>query len=407
MAVRHHDIRRGASFLIMDDSVDIVVVGHLCLDLIPRLSSSDLHFAPGRMIELGAATFVTGGAVANTGLALHTLGMRARLVGKIGDDLFGTAVRQIITAHGAGLADDLVNAPGEATSYTIVLSPPNTDRMFLYAPGCNATFRADDVPDTALHGARLMHFGYPTLMERMWQHGGAELATLFMRARRHGLLTSLDLAMPELDSAPARADWRMLFAAVLPFVDLFMPSVEELLALLRPATFARLAAAGGALLDRVTPELVSDLSAELLQLGANIVMIKLGHRGLYLRTAAAETLASMRHGPSFDVRAWASRERWIAPYDVQVAGTTGAGDAAIAGLLMALLRGMPPDAALAAASAVAACCVEASDATSGVRPWPQTQARMANWTRMPRRLDAPGWRWDAEYALWVGPHDRS
>ncbi len=149
----------------MDDSVDIVVAGHLCLDIIPHVVSSDVQFAPGRMVELGAAVFATGGAVANTGLALHTLGMRARLVGKIGTDVFGTVVQQIINAHGANLADNLVTAPGEATSYTIVLSPPNTDRMFLYAPGCNATFRAADVSDAMLQGARLMHFGYPTIME--------------------------------------------------------------------------------------------------------------------------------------------------------------------------------------------------------------------------------------------------
>jgi sugar/nucleoside kinase (ribokinase family) len=389
----------------MNDPADILVAGHLCLDIIPRLSSSDLHIAPGRMVELGAAMFATGGAVANTGLALHTLGVPVRLVGKIGDDLFGMAVRQIVDAHGAGLADNLVIAPGEATSYTLVLSPPDTDRMFLYAPGCNATFCAADVSDAALHGARLMHFGYPPTMERMWQHGGAELLALFERAKRHGLTTSLDLAMPELGSAPARADWRAIFAAVLPLVDLFAPSVEELLALLRPATFARLAAAGGALLDHVTPDLLSSLGAELLQLGANIVMLKLGHRGLYMRTAGAEQLARMGKAAPADAAAWADRERWVAPYDVHVAGTTGAGDAAIAGLLMALLRGMPPNEALDAASAVAACCVEASDAIGGVRPWPETQARMADCPRLPLPLDAPGWRWHAEQALWVGPHE--
>ncbi len=242
----------------------------------------------------------------------------------------------------------------------------------------------------------------------MWQHNGAELVSLFKRAKRYSLTTSLDLAMPELGSATARADWHALFATVLPFVDLFVPSIEELLVLLRPAIFAQLVAAGGALLDHVTPVLLSEISAELLDLGAKIVMIKLGPRGLYLRTTNTAALGMMGAAAPVDAAAWANHECWIAPYDVQVAGTTGAGDAAIAGFLMALLRGMKPERALSAASAVAACCVEASDATSGVRPWPETQARSAaGWPQLPLLLDAPGWRWDAEGVLWSGPGDRA
>lgn len=40
----------------------------------------------------------------------------------------------------------------------------------------------------------------------------------------------------------------------------------------------------------------------------------------------------------------------------------GAGDAAYAGLLAAMLRGLPPQAAAEMACAVGACCVEAPDA---------------------------------------------
>ena len=252
-----------------------------------------------------------------------------------------------------------------------------------------------------------MHCGYPPIMDHMWQDGGAELVDLFKRAKRHGLLTSLDLAMPELGSATTRADWRAIIATALPFVDIFVPSIEELLVLLRPATFTQLAAAGGALLDHVTPDLVSDLGTELLRLGAKIVVLKLGHRGLYLRTSGATTLACMGDAAPTDATAWASREYWVAPYDVQVAGTTGAGDAAIAGFLMALLRGMSPYEALAAASVVAACSLEAADAVSGVRSWAETQVRMENWPRLPLALDAPGWRWEAERALWVGQYDQA
>ena len=61
-------------------------------------------------------------------------------------------------------------------------------------------------------------------------------------------------------------------------------------------------------------------------------------------------------------------------------GTTGAGDATIAGFLTALLRDVPPERALAIAAAVGACNVEAADAVSGVRSWEETLARIdAGW----------------------------
>ena len=58
-----------------------------------------------------------------------------------------------------------------------------------------------------------------------------------------------------------------------------------------------------------------------------------------------------------------------------------------AGLLAALLRGLDPPDAARWACAVGACNVEAADATSGVRTWEETQARMdAGWPHHDLRL---------------------
>ena len=92
---------------------DAVIAGHICLDIHPDLSGEnrepfDRIFLPGRLIEAGSAAFSAGGAVSNTGLALNKLGITAHLVGKVGDDLFGQALRQILASHGGSLADGLV-----------------------------------------------------------------------------------------------------------------------------------------------------------------------------------------------------------------------------------------------------------------------------------------------------------
>jgi hypothetical protein len=42
-----------------------------------------------------------------------------------------------------------------------------------------------------------------------------------------------------------------------------------------------------------------------------------------------------------------------------------------------------------------------------VRSWEDTQARIrSGWARAALAIDAPGWSWDPDRALWVGPHDR-
>ncbi|MBK9207428.1 MAG: hypothetical protein IPL71_03615 [Anaerolineales bacterium] len=63
-----------------------------------------------------------------------------------------------------------------------------------------------------------------------------------------------------------------------------------------------------------------------------------------------------------------------------MAGTTGSGDATIAGFLSAFLRDMSPAKTLQAALAVGACSVEAADALSGIKPWGETLNRIrAGW----------------------------
>ncbi len=387
---------------------DAVVAGHLCLDLIPDLSplgeaSLAALLRPGQLLEVGPLAVSTGGSVSNTGQALHILGMRTRLMGKLGDDPLGTLVRQVISGRGEGLADGMIIDPEAATSYTVIVSPPGTDRIFLHAPAANHTFGADDVRYDVVAQARLFHFGYPPLMRRFYADGGTELVTMFRRVRELGVTTSLDMALPDPASHAGRADWRAILTDVLPWVDVFLPSIEEILFMLRPDTYEALMeqAGGESLLPWVTPALLSDVSAELVAMGGRVVGLKLGDRGLYLRTAEAATLAAMGAAAPADAADWAGRELWAPCFQAQVVGTTGAGDATIAGFLAALLRGLGVKEAVRMAVGVGACNVEAADAVGGLRSWEATVERIAaGWAQHPLAVDAAGWRWDAEVGVW-------
>ena len=79
---------------------------------------------------------------------------------------------------------------------------------------------------------------------------------------------------------------------------------------------------------------------------------------------------------------WPDRELHAPCFAVDVAGTTGSGDATIAGFLAGLVRGLSPAEVMTMAAAVGACCCEAADATSGIRPWEEVCERVAGgWKR--------------------------
>jgi sugar/nucleoside kinase (ribokinase family) len=397
----------------MSKPYEAVVAGHLCLDIYPDLSETAPGafadgFVPGRLLEGGPLLFCTGGAVSNTGLSMVRLGIPVYLVGRIGDDLLGQEVRRIVGSCGQELLSGVVVDPTVNTSYTLVISPPETDRSFLYYPGAHVSFGPEHVDWAAVAQARLFHFGYPPTLPRMYRDGGVELEEVFRRAKDTGATTSLDMTLPHPLSPAGSADWRLILTRALPYVDLFLPSIEEALyAVRRPVYDAlRSAAKGGDILPLVDAQLLSSLSVELLKMGARMVGLKLGHRGFYLRTAGLAALQQMGKAAPKDSAGWAQRELWAPCFQVQVVGTTGAGDSTIAGFLAALLRGLSAAEAVTAAVAVGACNVEAADSLSGVRSWEETWDRVhSGWRRHELKLHDAGWTWDASHQLWSGPAD--
>ena len=374
----------------------IVVAGHVCLDIIPAFAAGasrlDELLVPGKLVDVGPATIATGGAVANTGLALHRLGLPVRPVGKIGADAFGRTIVEIFRAAGVP-ADGLVADPQAATSYTVVINPPGLDRVFLHCPGANDLFGADDLPAAALDGASMLHFGYPPLMRRMYADGGGELAALLERGRGAGLTTSLDLALPDPQSPAGRADWPRILRRGLPLVDVCVPSLDEIVYMLdrRRGEEVRRRTAAGVPLGGLAPDDVRAAADALIAQGVAIAMIKLGEQGVFLRvTPDAGRLAAGGAAAPADPSAWAGATCHAPCFEAAVAGTTGAGDCAIAGFLAALAQGCGPQEALRMAAAAGAASVERPDATSGVPPWPQLAARVAaGWPRNPAAFAFP------------------
>ena len=162
-------------------------------------------------------------------------------------------------------------------------------------------------------------------------------------------------------------------------------------------------------MEGVTGDLLARLAGRCLGWGAAVVGLKLGDQGLYLRTTSnSQRLGQAGRGFAEAGHAWVGRQLLVPCFQAQVVGTTGAGDATIAGLLTGLLRGMGPEDAMTGAVAVGACSVEALDASSAVPSWESVQQRVASgWPRCPVSLALPGWRRDSGLGIWSGPHNET
>ncbi|KKK83881.1 hypothetical protein LCGC14_2788940, partial [marine sediment metagenome] len=329
----------------MDDRIDLISAGHICLDLTPQFchGAGDRAFhdllRPGSLVVVDPATVSSGGGAANVGLAARRIGLTVALMGKCGDDLLGRTLLEYLRQVSPDCAAGMRVSPGEHTSYTVVLAPPGVDRAFLHCPGANDTFAADDVDLDMVAKARAFYFGYPPLMARMYAGKGEELAELLGRVKARGVTTALDMALPDPKGAAGQADWPGILAAALPNVDLFLPSVEELLFMLGLDRYERMIAAGD-ILDQLGPELLGDLARDCIEMGAAVVMIKCGRHGLYVRSATAGRIRSAGRGAG-DPAGWADMEHFRPAYQVDgVASATGAGDSAVAGFLAGMLHGV-------------------------------------------------------------------
>jgi len=392
----------------VNKSLDAIIAGHLCLDFFPDLTKYKpgvfiKRLLPGKLLNVGSAYFSTGGPVSNTGQALHVLGMKVRLLGKIGEDEFGQIIRKVINQQDPSLTESLIVSNVEGTSYTIILNPPGIDRVFLHFTGTNDTFNADDINSQFISQAKLFHFGYPPLMRKMYVDSGKYLSELMRKAKESKVITSLDMALPDPNSDAGRANWLAIIKRTLPYVDLFLPSVEEITYMINRSLYEKLISktANRNILPFIEPQHLSKLSKTLLNFGAKIVVFKLGERGLYVRTQNADSLAELSSCISFDLLNWSSREIWAPCFRVNVVGTTGAGDATVAGFLASFIKGLNIEEAIQMATAVGACCVEELDAISGIKSWELTQKRITSgWKRHTMHIQDSKWIFDKQFYQW-------
>jgi sugar/nucleoside kinase (ribokinase family) len=296
-----------------------MVVGHLCADLRPKLAGGE-RITPGAITEVGPLDIRAGGCVANTGGTLAALGAPTSLSAALGDDELGSNTLNSLKQLGAN-CDGVMQVAGKTTSYSLVFEPPGDDRCFWHHVGANAAF---DGSHLDLDRADLVHVGYPALLPLMYADGGVHLRQLLARIRESGATASLDLSTISPGSPAAYVDWASLLRQTVPFVDVFSPSVDDLisaLGIVRPESAAQVRALGHRLLG----------------LGAAVVLLTNGALGMHLFTANEARLSGAGRCLSELAASWPDAEFFFPAPPSGPVVTTGAGDAATAGLLYGIL----------------------------------------------------------------------
>lgn len=394
--------------------VEVVAAGHTCLDLIPAFNInhavdnlSDV-LVPGKMIDMGDCVVVAGGPVTNAGVSIRRLGVKTELIGKVGDDDFGKEIINWYEEH-EGHFTGIKMVQGESTSYTIAICIPGIDRFYLHHCGANDTFGYEDMDFDLVRRSRLMLFGYPPWMRKLYEHTGYELTRILKKTKELGTTTALDLSLPDANSYAGQLDWLAILKDWVPVSDIMAPSAEEIFFFLYKKPFLEKKSKlrpKESVLDHLTVKEISTMGRDLIDMGTAIAMIKCGHRGLYIRTADKNRLEKMGAAQCADLENWAARELWFPVYqEEKFVGALGSGDSAIAGFLSSFIWGYTIESCLRYANAAGSMNVTVPDGLTWNKGFDDLTRRLqAGWKTKEMKVDDPGWT--NERGFWVGPANR-
>jgi sugar/nucleoside kinase (ribokinase family) len=337
------------------EKYDAVIAGYICVDLIPDFKKNESAtgifeiLKPGRLIEINGLGATLGGVVANTGIAMKKFSKNVFLNGVIGDDFIGKIAREWLNEY--DLPGDIKAIKDAGTAFGLVIAPPGVDRIFLESPGCSQLFDIRYINFEAIAGSRLFHFGYPPLLRQFYLNDGRQLLDMFREVRRMGVITSMDFSLPDGESESGKINWPDILQRVLPFTDIFVPSLEEALQIMMPSMYAEIQATADdnvEIIDLIPMTTIREIGKRIIDAGVKIALIKAGHRGAYLWTG---NVLPVNENPGFHLSEahWNYRELWCRGYPVEpgrIKNASGAGDMAAAAFLSAILDGEDPESSL-------------------------------------------------------------
>ena len=129
-------------------SAPITVVGSLNMDFVVQVEKLPL---PGETVLGGGFATIPGGKGANQAMAAARLGGRVRMVGRVGDDVFGRQLKDNLASAGVDTGAVLATG-GTPSGVALIFVQVGGQNQIVVASGANARLLAEDVVP-ALEGA--------------------------------------------------------------------------------------------------------------------------------------------------------------------------------------------------------------------------------------------------------------
>ncbi len=305
--------------------MEVICVGILVADIFAHPVES--LPAPGQLGLTERFLFGAGGCATNTAASLSRLGKSVGVLGKVGNDVFGSLVIQDLKRLGVD-ASHVACSQTHPTSGTVILNVAGEDRRYIHCIGANADFSFSDVDSSVLDGVKALYVGGFMAMP---QFGTKDLTQLFHEAKRRSLTTVLDVVIPA-----GFAVSREQVSDMLALTDLFLPNDDEAYVM----TGIREPVAQAEYFAGINPDCC--------------VVVTQGKRG-----------ALARHK---------NEVIQVGTYSMESIDESGAGDAFAAGAIAGILAGWPLEDTLRFASAVGASCTRALGCIDGVYRFDEAKA---------------------------------
>lgn len=139
----------------------IVVLGSLNMDLVLRVPHAP---AAGETLQGHSIATIPGGKGANQAVSCARQGGQVRMIGCVGDDAHGAALREALEGDGIDTAA-LRTVAGEATGTALILVEDSGQNRIVIVPGANARVELDEAAlQPQLRGAAFLVTQFETPM---------------------------------------------------------------------------------------------------------------------------------------------------------------------------------------------------------------------------------------------------
>lgn len=177
-----------------------------------------VEIPPGQQLALLDEIRITvAGTAAGTSVDLAKLGLDVVAMGAIGSDGLGDFIVDTMGRYKIDTTN-LVRKDGVQTSATMLPIRPNGDRPALHVTGANGELTFEDINLDAIAAADYLHMGGTSLLPKF---DGEPTRKVLQFAKRHDVTVTFDLV------AIDRPDLLDLIEPLLPYIDYFMPGLEE------------------------------------------------------------------------------------------------------------------------------------------------------------------------------------